>query len=288
MEVKKENIHYCLLPQYRSEVCAFSPGQLYWLRCNRGSQCTRGNFSSEMFLVSLGQESLQNWAFGKRARPIFSYCPKSNRTESHFMLGYCLRTESHQQHHLRAQSRAWLPSRGMTGQSCWRDAATAHSSLLWKQLSKHLDTPFHQPSTTSPNPATLNTKVTFKWSPACSWGLPISSRPRRPGTTKQWGNKLFLHWVCLWAEDTPFHQAQIWTVLVSASGGYCHTHKLPLLHLWFSSLDFSLVRSLQYSHAVFQTEQCSGNVLQVNIYSKLLLFSKYWKMLVLCRLQLTT
>lgn len=83
-------------------------------------------------------------------------------------LGYCLRTESHQQHHLRAQSRAWLPSRAITSQSCWRDTAMAHSSLVWKQLSKCLDTPFHQPSTTSPNPATPNTKVMFKWSPAWS------------------------------------------------------------------------------------------------------------------------
>lgn len=96
-------------------------------------------------------------------------------------LGYCLRTESHQQHHLRAQSRAWLPSRGITSQSCWRDTAMAHSSLVWKQLSKCLDTPISPTWYHQPQPGNTQHKGNVQMVSSLEpppWGLPISSRPR--------------------------------------------------------------------------------------------------------------
>lgn len=134
MEARKESTWYCLLPQYRSEVCVFWPGQLYWLRCSKGSQCTHGNFSSERFLASLGQESLQNWAFGKNKNSIIYniiylyvyvtlHCviiPKAGEQSPtpYIHSGYYLRANSHQEDHWEHEAEPGHLSREITASHC--------------------------------------------------------------------------------------------------------------------------------------------------------------------------
>lgn len=132
MEAKRESTWHCLLPQYRSEVCVFWPGQLCSLRCNKDSQCTHGNFSSERFLASPGQESLRNWAFGKNKNSIIYniiyicmymilyHHPKSKRAEPHSIhpLGILLKNQFPPTTSLVAWGRAWPSLRGNYSPHC--------------------------------------------------------------------------------------------------------------------------------------------------------------------------
>lgn len=235
MEARKESTRHSLLPQYRSEVCVFWPGQLYWLRCNKGSQCTHGNFSSERFLACLGQESLQNWAFGKNKNSIIYniicicvciyyitlYChPKSKRAEPHsiLLLGVLLKDQFPPTWSLGAMRQGLAASQGKLRPPwhfcCWRSTSGTESSLLWEQLWRALA---HQPSTTSSPPGTPPHKKTF---PGCAthWHRGCSSQCS--GTSERWGKNspCPLSSGFAWQLQSLLSTRNIWAVLVSARG----------------------------------------------------------------------